>query len=99
MIFPVRQFQNSTGRVVLLHGAERIVPVYGQLTISAGGTTYESPIGKEGEFYLENAPRPAPGARPLSATHVRTHRDDRRGSRQGPGPCLLECVVPTDGSQ
>ncbi len=31
--FPVRQMQNSTGRVLLLRGTERMVPAYGQLTL------------------------------------------------------------------
>ena len=54
--FPVRRLQNSTGRVVLLRGSERLVPAYGQLTVAADGGTYESPVGAQGEFYLENVP-------------------------------------------
>ena len=54
--FPVRRTQHATGRVMLLRGSERIVPVYGQLTLAAEGQTYESPIGRAGEFYLENLP-------------------------------------------
>ena len=54
--FPVRQMQNSTGRVLLVRGTERVVPVYGQLTVTVGNLTYESPVGRRGEFYLENVP-------------------------------------------
>ena len=34
-----------------------MTPAYGQLTVTADGRTYESPIGRDGEFYLENLPR------------------------------------------
>ena len=54
--FPVRPMQNSTGRVMLLRGTERVVPVYGQLTVTGPDRTYESPVGRRGEFYLENVP-------------------------------------------
>ena len=54
--FPVPRVQNSMGRMVLLRGNERLVPAYGQLTVAADGRTYESPVGAQGEFYLENVP-------------------------------------------
>jgi outer membrane usher protein len=54
--FPVRRFQNSTGRVRLQRGNEMIVPRFGQLTVRVGRESFESPIGAEGEFYLENVP-------------------------------------------
>lgn len=34
------------------------IPAYGQLVVTANGKQFDSPIGKQGEFYLENL---APG--------------------------------------
>ena len=56
--FPARRVQAFIG----VAGASRIegrtvTPAYGQLTVTAEGETYESPIGRDGEFYLENVPR------------------------------------------
>ena len=54
--FPVRRVQSVSGRVVVAAGGAARVPAYGDLHVEAGGTTLTSPIGRDGEFYLENLP-------------------------------------------
>lgn len=51
--FPVRQIRTVTGTVIV---APDIVPAYGQLTVNSGGAPFVSPLGRGGEFYLENIP-------------------------------------------
>jgi outer membrane usher protein len=53
--FPVRAVRSVSGRVVVVQagGAER-VPAYGDLRVEADGAVVSSPIGRDGEFYLEN---------------------------------------------
>jgi outer membrane usher protein len=53
-VFPVRRTQRITGsiRVITAQGEQR--PSYGTLTVDAGGETFTSPLGAEGEFYFEN---------------------------------------------
>jgi len=53
-VFPVRRIQRVTGKVGVEKAGQRSIPSYGQLTVTAGGKIFESPIGKQGEFYLEN---------------------------------------------
>jgi outer membrane usher protein len=55
--FPARRVQAFVGAVVVETGGRIVTPAYGQLTVTAEGQTYESPIGRDGEFYLENLPR------------------------------------------
>jgi outer membrane usher protein len=56
VVFPVARLQIVTGTLVVEGGDKRSVPAFGQLTVTAGEQTFESPIGKRGEFYLENIP-------------------------------------------
>jgi outer membrane usher protein len=55
--FPARRVQAFVGTLVVESGGRTITPSYGQLTVTAEGQTFESPIGRDGEFYLENLPR------------------------------------------
>lgn len=55
--FPARRIQAFVGTLVVESGGRTITPAYGQLTVTAEGQTFESPIGRDGEFYLENLPR------------------------------------------
>jgi outer membrane usher protein len=55
--FPARRVQAFVGTLVVESGGRTITPAYGQLTVTAEGQTFESPIGRDGEFYLENLPR------------------------------------------
>jgi outer membrane usher protein len=54
--FPVQRIQRSTGTVALQDSKGSVIPAYGQLTVTANGKQFESPVGKQGEFYLENVP-------------------------------------------
>jgi outer membrane usher protein len=52
--FPVRQIRTVTGSVVI---APDVLPAYGQLTVNVKGSEpFISPLGRTGEFYLENIP-------------------------------------------
>ena len=51
--FPVRQIRTVTGSVII---APDVVPAYGQLTVNGGKEPFVSPLGRNGEFYLENIP-------------------------------------------
>jgi outer membrane usher protein len=54
--FPVRRIQSVSGTVVLDLNGEDVVPSFGELTVTAGGNRFESPLGEQSEFYLENLP-------------------------------------------
>ena len=54
--FPVQRIQRATGTIALQDSKQSVIPAYGQLTVTANGKQFESPIGKQGEFYLENVP-------------------------------------------
>jgi outer membrane usher protein len=55
--FPARRVQAFIGALVVEIEGRTVIPEYGQLTVTAEGQSYESPIGHDGEFYLENLPR------------------------------------------
>jgi outer membrane usher protein len=54
--FPVQRIQRTLGQITLDDGGVASIPAFGQLAISANGKLFESPIGRQGEFYLENLP-------------------------------------------
>ncbi len=54
--FPVQRIRRLIGTVRLEQSGETTFPAYGQLFVAASGKDFESPIGKRGEFYLENVP-------------------------------------------
>jgi outer membrane usher protein len=54
--FPVRRVQSLSGRVVVEREGATRVPAYGDLRVEGGGGAVSSPIGRDGEFYLENLP-------------------------------------------
>jgi outer membrane usher protein len=54
--FPVQRIQRILGQITLDDGVSTTVPAYGQLSLNANGKLFESPIGRQGEFYLENLP-------------------------------------------
>ena len=56
VLFPVERIQSLSGTVRLIEAGSAAVPAYGQLTLSAGGRQFESPVGRDGEFYFENVP-------------------------------------------
>jgi outer membrane usher protein len=64
--FPVERRRSLSGTVVLQVAGAPVIPVYGQLTVTAGGKAFESPIGASGEFYFENVPA---GRHPAEIQH------------------------------
>jgi outer membrane usher protein len=54
--FPVLRVQIITGTVRIEAVDGLRIPAYGQLTVTAQDIMRESPIGRHGEFYLENIP-------------------------------------------
>jgi outer membrane usher protein len=54
--FSVPRIQRIVGKSSVMKNDREAVPAYGQLTLTAPGKSYESPLGKEGEFYFENVP-------------------------------------------
>ena len=56
VVFPVTRLQILTGTVRIETAGQEHIPAYGQLTVAAKDGTFDSPIGKNGEFYLENIP-------------------------------------------
>jgi outer membrane usher protein len=55
--FPARRVQAFIGTLAVETARGTLTPAYGELTVTAGGETFGSPIGRDGEFYLENLPR------------------------------------------
>jgi len=64
--FPARRVQAFMGTLVVETEGRSVTPAYGQLRVTADGQTFESPIGRDGEFYLENLPR---GRHPAVVDH------------------------------
>ena len=54
--FNVQQIRTVTGSVSVHTANGDILPTFGQLTVTANGKSYESPLGRGGEFYFENLP-------------------------------------------
>jgi len=54
VVFPVKRLQILTGTLRIETAGELRVPTYGTLTVTTQDGTIESPVGKNGEFYLEN---------------------------------------------
>jgi outer membrane usher protein len=61
--FPISKVQRLSGKVLLEQDGAALTPAYGQLRVRGDRGQSESPIGKLGEFYLENL-----GAGKFSAT-------------------------------
>jgi outer membrane usher protein len=54
--FPVQQTQAFTGNLLVEVAGKTVIPAYGQLNAVVKGQQIFSPIGGQGEFYLENLP-------------------------------------------
>jgi outer membrane usher protein len=52
--FPIQKTQSFTGAVEVEVAGTSVIPAYGQITVTPEGKEVISPIGKSGEFYLEN---------------------------------------------
>lgn len=56
VVFPVIHLQIITGTLTVETAGAISIPAYGRLIVTVADQTVESPIGKRGEFYLENVP-------------------------------------------
>ncbi len=54
--FDADLIQAITGKVVVMKGEEKVIPTYGELSITVDGKEIVSPLGEKGEFYLEDVP-------------------------------------------
>ena len=54
--FPVQRVQTVTGLIVVRAAGSDAIPSFGALTLTRGADRFASPLGRHGEFYLENAP-------------------------------------------
>jgi outer membrane usher protein len=54
--FPIHRFQAYLGNLVVSGDSGPVIPAYGDLTVTANGKDFTSPIGEHGEFYLESLP-------------------------------------------
>lgn len=76
--FPVQQIRIVTGSVVVRGAKGNVVPTFGQLTLTSGGKSHESPLGRNGEFYFDNI---APGTYQAVIEYLR-------------GTCSFPLVIP-----
>lgn len=54
--FPARPLRSVTGRLRLARGGTDIVPAFGRLAVIVEGAEQSSPVGTDGEFFLEQVP-------------------------------------------
>ena len=92
--FPVRRFQAVSGTLVLETNGQTIIPAHGDVTVTVGDQSFESPIGRDGEFYLENVPA---GTHPVTITHSVGACRTTLAIPSSPAPSLelgaLRCVL------
>jgi outer membrane usher protein len=55
-LFALGREWRGTGRLVVVREGRETVPAYGRLEVRANGVVAESPLGEQGEFYLESLP-------------------------------------------
>lgn len=78
MTFAVKRVRRITGTLAVKEGNQATIPAYGSLTVRAQTGAFESPIGAQGEFYLEDLP---PGSHEARIDY-------------GQRPCRFELEVP-----
>jgi outer membrane usher protein len=61
--FTPQKIQNMVGKVAIQSKQKTIIPSYGNLIVTVGKRKFASPLGEQGEFYLENVP---PGKHPAT---------------------------------
>jgi outer membrane usher protein len=54
--FTAEKVQAISGRVVMAVDGRDVVPEYGEISVASAGRLFESPIGLDGDFYLEGLP-------------------------------------------
>lgn len=76
--FPVYRLQEFIGTVRIRKGAIIVIPKFGDLNVTVADRTQTSPIGRNGEFYLENL---APGSH-------------RASIQYSGGECFFDLAIP-----
>ncbi len=56
VVFRADERRTVTGTVVLEVNGQTVLPALGEFAVSVGNRSVSSPIGRDGEFYLENLP-------------------------------------------
>jgi outer membrane usher protein FimD/PapC len=83
-LFGVQRVQRVVGALTVSEGEQVGTPSYGEITVTAKGREFTSPIGRSGRFYFEDLP---------VGTHSAVVRDD--ANRE----CALVITVPaSDGT-
>ncbi len=54
--FPVRPVRSFVGKLLVMLDGRPVVPTFGELTMTANGKTFISPIGRDGAFFLDSPP-------------------------------------------
>ena len=54
--FPALRLRSVTGRIRLAEGGAEIVPAFGRIVVDVEGSERRSPVGSDGEFFLEQVP-------------------------------------------
>lgn len=56
VVFRADRWQAVTGTIVLDRGGQTVLPSFGEVTVSLSDRAVSSPIGGDGQFFLENLP-------------------------------------------
>jgi outer membrane usher protein len=83
VLFPVQLIHSLVGTLSVETSGKTVIPSYGQLNITVNNQIINSPIGKEGDFYLDSV---APGKYPANV--------DYEG-----GICNFELTIPQSQEQ
>ena len=54
--FPVYPVRSVIGKLLVKLQGKSVIPSFGTLTMTAGGKSFESPIGRDGTFFLDSPP-------------------------------------------
>jgi outer membrane usher protein len=54
--FPVHKVQQVTGTISVQVGGRAVIPALGDLSVDVGGRTFDSPLGRKGQFYFDSIP-------------------------------------------
>jgi outer membrane usher protein len=95
VVFRAAARQTLTGTITLQVGGTVIVPAFGEMTLAVGGGTVSSPIGRDGEFYLENL---APGRHQVTVAYKNLTCQVAMDVPASKAPSIqlgtLRCIVP-----
>jgi outer membrane usher protein len=95
VVFRAAARQALTGTMTLQVGGQVVVPAFGEMTVAVGGGSVSSPIGRDGEFYLENL---APGRHQVTVAYKNLTCQVAMDVPASKAPSIqlgtLRCIVP-----